>query len=141
MKTGNEIEAEFYQAVKNTTLAAQVNGEVYRDDFRPRDSVKEDIIVRLTAVTSGQVQSGVVTLLIYTPDIQVRGKSGVRKRNSARLTELESLAAQAVEEIAESLDGYDQVMTETGIRSYRDDNEQHFVSVRISFEYLNENNY
>lgn len=141
MKTGNEIEGEFYTAVKTTTLAAQVSGDVYRDDFRPRDSVKEDIIVRLTAVTSGQVQSGVVTLLIFTPDIQARGKSGIKKRNSQRLAELETFAAQAIDEIAEALDGYNNVMTETGIRSYKDDNEQHYVSVRISFEYYNEQIY
>ena len=140
MRTGSEIETDFYRAVQETDLAKNVNGKVYRDDFRPRNSKAEDIIVRLTAVTSGQVQDGVVTLLVYTPDLDASGK-GAKKRNSKRLAELEILAAQAVEDLALILGEYNDVSLETGIRSYRDDNEQHFVSARIQFEYLNENNY
>lgn len=139
MKTGSEIEEDFYQAIRNTEFArAVVKGEVYRSDFRPRDSKKEDIIVRFTAVTSGQIQEGVITVLAYVPDISVRGV-GAKVRNSARLSELETAAAAMMESLpcSPELRDYNGITCETGIRSYPDGNEQHFVSVRINFKYLN----
>lgn len=140
MKTGSAIEEDFFLAVQKTELARIVSGEVYRADFRPRDSKKEDIIVRFTAVTSGQTQEGVVTILVYVPDIDVRGVGG-KKRNSARLAVLESAAADMMTELAfaPELKGYDRIELQTGIQSYPDTHEQHFVSVRINFKFLNKN--
>ena len=136
MKTGSEIESDFYKAVKDTELAKEVNGDVYRSDFRPRDSQKEDIVVRFTAVTSGQLQDGVVTLLVFVPDIDANGE-GNKKRNSSRIETLEKFGVTAVGEIRRTLVEYDDIKLETGVNSYPDDNEQHFVSIRISFKYLN----
>ena len=140
MKTGGAIEADFYKAVSETEFAKMVNGGIYRSDFRPRDSKKEDIIVRFTAVTSGQMQEGVVTVLAYVPDVNVRGV-GTKKRNSARLSELECAAAAMVEElqVSQSLKDYTDIGCETGIQSYPSMDEQHFVSVRIKFKFLNIN--
>ena len=140
MKTGGAIEADFYKALSNTELAKEVSGGVYRADFRPRNSKKEDIIVRFTAVSAGQSQEGVVTVLIYVPDVNVRGE-GEKRRNSARISELEAAAAAMMETLpfAPELADYDGISCQTGIQSYPDGNEQHFVSVRISFNYLNKN--
>ena len=137
MKTSGEIETDFFNAVQSTELAKEINGGVYRADFRPRDSKKEDIIVRFTAVTAGQEQEGVVTVLVFVPDIDLRGKGG-KVRNSARLTKLEKYGVTAVGEIRRILKDYDRVSLESGVQSSPDNNEQHFVSIRIGFTYLNE---
>lgn len=140
MKTGGEIEADFYSAIQNTELAKSVSGKVYRSDFRPRNSKKEDIIVRFTAVTSGQMQDGVVTVLVFVPDIDVRSV-GEKRRNSARLSELETAAADMMDGLpfAPELAEYSDIACAEGIQSYPDNDASHFVSIRISFKYLNKN--
>lgn len=135
MKTGSEVESDFYKAVLETELAKEINGAVYRSDFRPRNSKKEDVVVRLTAVTSGQLQYGVVTLLVFVPDVDATGQ-GHKKRNSARICKLEQFGVSAVDEIRQILTEYDNINLETGVDAYPDDNEQHFVSIRINFSYL-----
>lgn len=88
MKTQIDIVTDLYKIVKGSELAQAVNGEVYHDGMRPRDSNKEDVIIRFTAAGDYLQQSeAVVTLLAYVPDI-VRGKTGVRIPNMARLKEV-----------------------------------------------------
>lgn len=137
MKTGNEIEEDFFVAIQNTALAKAINGSVYRSDYRPRNSSYEDIVVRFTAVSSGQTQEGVVTVLVYVPDVDVNG-IGNKKRNSSRLLELEKKADEMLTELSsmQELHQYDDIGLQTGIQSYPDSQEQHFVSIKISFKYL-----
>lgn len=136
MKTGTQIETDFYKAVKNTRLYRKVTGEIYKDGFRPRDSAKEDIVVRLTTVSGGQVQDGVITLLVFVPDIDASG-SGDLKRDTARLTKLEDLGAKIVEELRCELPDYDNIKLQYGVQTYPDDKKEHFISIRLLFSFVN----
>lgn len=137
MKTGFQVETDFYRAVKNTELYRKIKGDVYRDGLRPRDSKKDDIVIRLTALSVGQLQEGVLTILVFVPDIEMSGVGNL-KRDINRLSKFEDLGAKAVEEIRKELkDEYNEVKLQTGIQSYPDSNEEHFVSIRIQFQVLN----
>lgn len=138
MITGGIVETDFYKAIKETELAKQVNGEVYRAEYRPRDSKKEDIIVILTTLTAGQIQDGVVTVLIYVPDIDFDG-TGELRRNNARIQDLEICCLTALKELRIELKDYNDIALQQGIQSFEDTNEQHFISMRISFRLLNKN--
>lgn len=137
MKTGFQVETDFFRAVKNTELYRKIKGDVYRDGLRPRDSKKDDIVIRLTALSVGQLQEGVLTILVFVPDIEMSGVGNL-KRDINRLSKFEDLGAKAVEEIRKELkDEYNEVKLQTGIQSYPDSNEEHFVSIRIQFQVLN----
>lgn len=136
MKTGTQIETDFCKAVKHTRLYREITGEIYRDDFRPRDSAKEDIVVRLTTVSGGQTQDGIITLLVFVPDTDASG-SGNLKRNTARLSTLEDLGAKIVDELRRELPDYDNINLQFGVQSYPDSNNEHFISIRLSFSYVN----
>ena len=136
MKTGGQVETDFYRATKKTELSRKISGEVYRDGFRPRNSKKEDIIIRMTALSVGQLQEGVLTILVFVPDSEVYGKGNL-KRNITKLNKFEELGEKAVEEIRQELSEYQNVELQTGIQSYPDSNEEHFVSIKISFQILN----
>ena len=136
MKTGGQVETDFYRAAKKTELSRKISGEVYRDGFRPRNSKKEDIIIRLTTLSVGQLQEGVLTILVFVPDSEVSGKGNL-KRNITKLNKFEELGEKAVEEIRQELSEYQKVELQTGIQSYPDSNEEHFVSIKISFQILN----
>ena len=90
-KTGKQIQGDIYRFLKNSTLAEQISGEVYRSGIRPRDSQQEDAVVTFTAGLPDQIQTGVVTINIYVPDIDF-DDNGTWVEDGARTEEMESLA-------------------------------------------------
>ena len=68
-KTAKEVLNELRELVLNSSLAKTLSGKVYMQGQRPRDSVKEDIILIFTAGTAEQLHAGLLTLNIYDPDI------------------------------------------------------------------------
>ena len=140
MKTGLEVEEDFYKALKaEGGISEAVSGTLYRDETRPRDSKAEDIVIRLTSLGQGQIQSGVLTLLIYVQDVSL-GKGNL-VRNSARLSELATAAQKTADVLWQHLPSDYAVC-----RLYEGINSQivkaigqHFLSVRLYFEILNQN--
>ena len=132
-KTAKDIQTDFYTLLKDSDLAAMVNGIVYRDGFRPRDSKKEDIVIIYSAgEDDGEIQSGIVTLNIYVPDI-LPCKNGTMVENAARTAKIE----RAAQEWYESIRG---VMPEYILRLYNtihttadEDINQHFVVVQVKY--------
>lgn len=132
-KTAKDIQTDFYTLLKDSDLAAMVNGIVYRDGFRPRDSKKEDIVIIYSAgEDDGEIQSGIVTLNIYVPDI-LPYKNGTMVENAARTAKIE----RAAQEWYESIRG---VMPEYIFRLYNtihttadEDINQHFVVVQVKY--------
>ena len=87
-KTSEEILDDICALVENTPLEEAMNGKIYQEGFRPRDSKSEDLVVIYTAgVAKGEIVTGELTFNLYVPDIQPY-KNGVYVRKKRRLSAL-----------------------------------------------------
>lgn len=89
MKSEAEIRDDIYSYIKSTALAKAITGRIYADK-RERNSKLEDVYIRVSAVTFGQVQTAIVEVHIYVSDI-LRNSDSVR--DTARERELAKIAA------------------------------------------------
>lgn len=135
-KTGKQVQGDVRELLIGSALYSMVSGEVYRDGMRPRDSRKEDIVVVFTSGNTAQVQSGVVTVKIYVPDIDPY-QNGILTEDGARLEEIEEAAQTFVDGI--TLPNYLFRLASTIHTAYDEEVNQHFVVVRLQFRY-GENN-
>lgn len=133
IKTSEEIKADFRAMLRDSELAKQISGEVYPEGSRPRDSVKEDAVVILTAALSDEIQSGVVTVHVYVPDKDY-GR-GYLEKHWERVAEIESLARDWVESLTAAKSCY-RIRLQQAICSQKcEDIEQHFTAVCLSYNY------
>ena len=138
IKTDKEIQGDFLAMVKASPLAEAVNGSVYRasaaSSNRPRDSKNEDIEVILPKGFTEQVQKGVITILVYVPDIDPYD-NGVLVEDGARTAQLARVAQDWIDSCPEHGTGYtfDQQDTIEAI-PYPEIN-QHAVSVQLHYEF------
>lgn len=131
-KTGQQIEDDIYDLVKISTLASIVNGRVYKYGMRPRDSKKEDIIVRFVTGFDNQIQSGTVVVNIYIPNIDPY-ENGVLVRNISRCKEVEKEVNIWVGTLTASISDYIFKKAQT-IHTQEDyEINQHFISTRLNF--------
>lgn len=133
-KAEKTIEKDLFRIVKASQLAAMVSGEVYRKGMRPEGSRLEDIVVKHIAGLEGQIQSGVLVLTIYVPDITKEGSTELVE-DTARVEEIEQAAHDFVEsdpgtEYLYELDATPTSLAVEGIS-------QHAVSVRIHYQRFN----
>lgn len=124
--------------LRNTDLItdkdSKIGGKIYRAGTRPKDSTAEDCVVIFTTADAEQFQSGVVTLNIYVPDLQI-GSDGVRVVDSARCEALEALAQASVDSITAAASNY-KFKLRDAIHTQRDEDiNQSFVVVRLGFKY------
>lgn len=89
MKSEVDIRDDIYAYIKKTSLATAINGKIYTDK-RGRNSQLEDVYIRVSAATFGQVQTAIVEVHIYVPNI-LRHSDSVR--DTARERELARIAA------------------------------------------------
>ncbi len=132
MKTSRQVQGNIYRLLRASALAKSINGGVYRQGLRPRDSVREDAVVTFTAGTPGQVQDGVVTVNIYVPDIDPRD-DGALVEDTRRTEELEGLAQEWVEGL--KAPGYLFRLADVVHTTWEPSISQHFVVVRIRWRY------
>ena len=136
MKTATEIQGDVYQLLKHSALCSMVSGDVYRAGMRPRDSKLEDIVVIFTAGFTDQIQTGIVTINIYIPDIDPYA-NGVLVMDSKRAEELERAAQDWVDSLT-SVNDYLFGLSQT-VTTMPDDNlHQHFVVVKLRYQLLNQ---
>lgn len=132
-KTAKDIQTDFYTLLKDSDLAAMVNGIVYRDGFRPRDSKKEDIVIIYSAgEDDGEIQSGNVTINIYVPDI-LPYKNGTMVENAARTAKIERAAQEWYESIRGVMPEYIFRRHNTIHTTADEDINQHFVVVQVKY--------
>ena len=106
MVTSKTVQRDIYNALRGSELARNISGRIYYDGTRERDSMLEDVEVVFTyGTTDGQTASGVVTLLVYFPDVDPYG-NGVMVEDIARATELEALCAAFVDDAKISMTNY-----------------------------------
>lgn len=132
--TSRQVQGDVYRLLRNSLLAKMITGEVYREGMRPRDSRKEDAVVIFTTGLTGEIQSGVVTVHIYSPDIAPWG-NGVRVENMARTEQLEQLAQQWADSLTARDSCYlfrlqQTIYTEADLELH-----QHFVVVKLVYRY------
>jgi hypothetical protein len=90
IKTGTEIEADFYRRVKTSPLAEVIRGRVLRDGMRERDARTEDAVVIFNSGLDGQVQDGVVVLNVFVPK-RPFGVDTEAVKDIGRVSELEGI--------------------------------------------------
>lgn len=135
MLTASQVQSDVYQMLRQSTLASMISGAVYRAGYRPRDSRAEDAIVIFTAGLTAEVETGVVTIDIYVPDIDPFG-NGVFVEDGARTAELEQAAAKWVETLTTDKSNYKFSLNKTIYTEADTDINQHFVVVALEYRYL-----
>ena len=111
-----------------------ITGGVYRNGYRPRDSKMEDIVVSFTAGLTDEVQTGVVTINIFVPDIDPYD-NGVWVENGQRIEQLELAAAKWVEGLTAAKSNYLFSLRQTIFSAEEPVINQHFVVVRLGYKY------
>lgn len=136
MKTAKEIQEDVIDLLKGSTLREQVTGGVYSGGLRPRDSRLEDIEVIFTLGNPGQIESGVVTINVFCPDVPEGLTPGARVENARRTREIERLLAEWVETLTPATTGgYLFTQANTILTLPEEETDQHFTSVKLKFRY------
>lgn len=138
-KTGKQVQGDVYRLLRDSTLYTKISGEVYRYGYRPRDSRKEDATVRFTAGLPDQIQTGVVTVNIFVPDIDPDA-NGTWVEDGERTEQVEKLAQAWADSLTAEVSCYKFKLEQT-IDTYDEpDIHQHFVCVKLKYEYFGEDN-
>lgn len=132
-KTGKQVQEDVYRLLRDSTLSSMISGAVYRKGERPRNSKVEDAVVIFTTGLPDQIQTGVVTVNIYVPDIDPFG-NGVLTEDSKRTAEIESLAQAWVNELVADVNTYNFSLQLTIYTEAEADIHQHFVVIRLKYE-------
>lgn len=138
-KTGKQVQGDVYRLLRDSTLYTQLSGEVYRNGYRPRDSRKEDAIVTFTTGMADQVQTGVVTVNIYVPDIDPWG-NGTWVEDGQRTEQVEKLAQAWVESLTAEVSCYQFRLHQAIYTEEEPGINQHFVVVRLEYRYFGDDN-
>lgn len=136
-KTGKQVQGDVYQLLRDSTLYTMISGEVYRNGYRPRDSRLEDAVVTFTAGLPDQIQTGVVTVNIYVPDIDPY-QNGVLVEDGERTADLERLAQEWVDSLSAEVSCYKFKLQQTIYTEEDAEIAQHFIVVRLGYEYFGE---
>mgnify|MGYP006962944953 FL=1 len=135
MLTAKQVQNDIYQMLRTSTLSSMISGAVYKAGYRPRDSRLEDAIVIFTAGLTAEVETGVVTINLYVPDIDAFD-NGVLVEDGARTTELENAAAEWVETLTAEKSNYKFSLNKTIYTEADTDIKQHFVVIVLEYKYL-----
>lgn len=138
-KTGKQIQGDIYRLLRDSTLYTMISGEVYRNGYRPRDSRKEDAVVIFTSGFPDQIQTGVVTVNIFVPDIDP-DSNGTWVEDGQRTEQVEKLAQAWADSLTAEVSCYKFRLQQTIYTEEEESIRQHFVVVKLAFEYFGEDN-
>lgn len=127
--TGTDIEQDFYNMLKGSSLESAISGNIYKSGMRPLNADKEDVVITFLSGLSDQVQKGIMIINAYVPDI---AQSGLK--NTSRIKSLEAeiknwLYSFENNRYEISLNKTIQVFAEPEIN-------QHFINTRLNFKLL-----
>lgn len=131
-RTAKQVQTDIMSMLNGSDLVSGINGSVYRNGYRPRDSRAEDIIVTFTTGLPDEIETGIVTLNIYVPDIDPYG-NGVLVEDGARTDEIERLAQKWVDSLSASMSDYIFKLQQTIYTETEPDIHQHFVVVKLKY--------
>ncbi len=138
-KTSKQVQGDIYQLLKDSTLYTLISGEVYRQGYRPRDSRLEDAVVIFTTGIPNQIQTGVVTVNIFVPDIDPYD-NGVWVEDGERTERVERLAQEWVDNLTTEVSCYKFKLQQTIYTEEEAEIKQHFVVVKLKYEYYDGKN-
>lgn len=133
--TSKRVQGDIYRLLKRSSLAASLSGQVYRQGMRPRDSRQEDAVVIFTTGLPDQVQSGVVTVNIFVPDVEGVG-TGVLEEDGKRCEEIEAAAAAWVKTLTADKGCYRFSLQQTIYTEVEPETNQHFVVVKLKYRFF-----
>ena len=133
MKTAKDIQGDILTLLRRSSVADLISGGVYRAGYRPRDSRLEDAVVIFTAGLPKQIQTGVVTVHIYVPDITL---DGVQVEDGARTAALERALQDWAESLTPAVSPYKFSLQATVSTEDAPDIGQHFVVAMLRYEYF-----
>lgn len=132
-KTAKDVQGDIITLLKNSSVASAITGGIYRAGYRPRDSRKEDAVVIFTAGLPEQIQTGVVTVHIYVPDIECEG---VYVEDGARTATLERTLQTWADSLTPSVSPYKFRLQATVTTEDAPDIQQHFVVAMLRYDYF-----
>lgn len=132
VKTEQEIERDFFVLVKQSELGKAIRGEVYRSEMRPLDANTEDIVIKFLSGLDNQIQTGVVIINVYVPDIV--NPNGRKCADLVRIGELEQHILSLRQEL--NNEDYCIINNVTPTTMSNREIEQHFIYLRIEFKRL-----
>lgn len=135
-KTAKQIQGDIYKMLKESHLSTMLTGGIYRNGYRPRDSRLEDAVVIFTTGTSGQHPEGVVTINIFVPDIDPYA-NGLYVEDGQRTAQIEMAAQKWAESLTTEKSDYKFSLQKTIYTEEESDIQQHFIVVKLKYEYLN----
>lgn len=138
-KTAHQIQGDIYEMLLNSSLLENVSGDVYRKGYRPKDSQKEDVVVIFTAGIPDEVQTGVITVHIYVPDINING-TGIYDEDGKRIEEVEALSQEWVDSLTADISCYKFQLQQTICSERALDIHQSFVVISLKYKYFDDNN-
>ena len=136
-KTSKQIQGDIYNLMKGSALCSMISGDVYRSGYRPRDSRLEDAVVIFTTGLPDQIQTGVVTVNIYVPDIDPY-QNGVLVEDGERTETIERLAQKWVDGLTTDRSCYKFRLQQTIYTEEEPDIHQHFIVVKLKYEYFDD---
>lgn len=132
-KTAKQVQTDIIALLRGSELAAEISGKVYRNGLRPRDSRLEDAAVIFTTGLPDEIETGVVTVNIYVPDIDPY-ENGVLVEDGERTETLEILAQGWVDSLLGSGTNYVFELRQTIYTEAEPDIKQHFVVVKLGYK-------
>lgn len=137
-KTSKQVQGDIYRMLKGSPFSSMISGEVYRQGYRPRDSRKEDAVVIFTTGLTDEIQTGVVTVNIFVPDIDPYN-NGVLVEDGERTERIERLAQEWVDSLTTEVSCYKFKLQQTIYTEEEEEINQHFVVVKLKYEYYDNN--
>jgi hypothetical protein len=134
-KTGQQVEDDIFELLRHSSLTSAINGGVYKFEMRPRSSQKEDAVVKFVTGLDDQIQTGVVVVNIFIPDI-CPFNDGVFIRDITRCTAIEKAANEWIKSLTTEKSDYLFSLAQTIYTEEEPEINQHFVTVRIKFRLL-----
>lgn len=133
MKTQYDIVEDIKSRM--TSLLQYVNGGIYSEGHRPKDSDKEDFVVIHTAGQAAQVQTGLLTVHCYVKDVRPL-RNGVGRENTERCKYISKVMQEWMDGIKPTGDiQYEQ----SGVLSCITDHEtsHHILVLQIRYKSIN----
>ncbi len=136
-RTGQEVEDAVFGLLKDSSISGKITGDVMLHGIRPRESQVEDAVVKFVAGLPEQIETGIVVVNIFVPDIDAYG-NGQFVPDKGRLTELEQYAAEWVEELKkkQTVSGFQFALADTIHSTEFLEKKEHFVVIRLKYKAL-----
>lgn len=124
-KTASEVIGYLRKQLLETGIKKVIDGDIYREGNRPKDSDKEDVVLIHTAGLGGQTQTGVITIHLFVPN----------KHIDKRTQELEVALSESLSKLTKSAIRWE--VSEIPQAYKIDGVQQHFIHAKLKYKLLN----